>query len=64
MASGYFSASNQNNTVVNILRDYLFKFQLERNSLTNTPFELTLCASASSDNSLIHASVDWEEISR
>jgi hypothetical protein len=64
MASGYFSASNQNNTVVNILRESLFKFQLERNSLTNTPFELTLCASSSLDNSLVHASIDWEEISR
>lgn len=61
---GYFSASNQNNTTINILREALFKFQLERNGLTNTPHELSLALSSSSDNSLVHASLDWEEISR
>jgi hypothetical protein len=46
------------------LKEALFKFQLERNNLTKTPFELTLAAAASSGNSEIHALVDWEEISR
>ena len=64
LASGYFSASNQNNANVDILKEALFKFQLERNSLTKTPFEISLAAAASLDNSNIHASIDWEEISR
>jgi hypothetical protein len=64
MASGYFSASNQNNTNINILREALFRFQLERNSLTNSPYEITLAVSSSLDNSSVHASIDWEEISR
>ena len=64
LASGYFSASNQNNTTINILREALFKFQLERNTFTLTPFELTLAISASLDSSQVHASIDWEEISR
>jgi hypothetical protein len=64
LASGYFSASNQNNTVINIPRESLFKFQLERNSLTSTPYEISLVLSSSIDNSLVHASIDWEEISR
>jgi hypothetical protein len=64
MASGYFSASNQFNSNVDILKESLFKFQLERNTLNNTPFELTLAAVASVTNSNIHCSLDWEEISR
>lgn len=64
LASGYFSASNQNNANVDILKEALFKFQLERNNLTKTPFEITLAAAASLGNSDIHASIDWEEISR
>jgi hypothetical protein len=64
LASGYFSASNQNNSNVDILKEALFKFQLERNSLTKTPFEITLAAAANSNDSKIHASIDWEEISR
>ena len=42
----------------------LFKFQLERNGLTNTPFELTLCVAASINGSDIYASMDWEEVTR
>jgi hypothetical protein len=64
LASGYLSASNQSNTVVDILKEALFKFQLERDGLNNKPFELTLVAAASLGNSSIHSSMDWEEISR
>jgi hypothetical protein len=64
LASGYFSSSNQNNTTINILRDAIFKYQLERNTFTLTPFELTLAISSSIDSSVVHASIDWEEISR
>jgi hypothetical protein len=64
LASGYFSASNQSNSNIDILKEALFKFQLERNGLAGIPFELTLAVAASSANSVIHASMDWEEISR
>ena len=64
LGSGYFSASNQNHTTINILREALFKFQLERNGLTETPHELSLALSSSLGNSQVHASLDWEEISR
>lgn len=64
LASGYLSASNHSNTSVDILKEALFKFQLERNGLTSTPFELSLAATASSANSDIHGSMDWEEVSR
>ena len=64
LASGYTSGSNQGSASVDILKEALFKFQLERNGLTNTPFELSLVASASTNGGDIFGSVDWEEISR
>jgi hypothetical protein len=64
LAEGYSSASNQAVTAVDILKEALFKFQLERDGLTGTPYELTVVASASLANANIHASMDWEEISR
>jgi len=64
LASGYTSGSNQGSTAIDILKEALFKFQLERNGLTNAPFELSLIAAASSNGGSIFASMDWEEISR
>jgi hypothetical protein len=63
LASGYFTSTQQSSVPVDILKEALFKFQLERDGLTGTPYELTLVASASL-NADIHASMDWEEISR
>jgi len=42
LASGFFNASNQGVTQVDIPKESLFKFQLERNGLTGVPYELTL----------------------
>jgi hypothetical protein len=64
LASGYTSGSNQGSTSVDILKEALFKFQLERNGLTGAPFELSLVASASTNGGDIFGSMDWEEISR
>jgi hypothetical protein len=65
LASGFLNASNQASPNLDILKEALFKFQLERNSLTKTPFELTLVAAAdTTNNSGMFASMDWEEVSR
>jgi hypothetical protein len=64
LAEGYSSASNQAVTAVDILKEALFKFQLERDGLTGTPYELSVVAAASLANASIHTSMDWEEISR
>jgi len=63
LASGYFSSSNQGTTSVDILKEALFKFQLERNTFTSTAFELTLIV-ASDGGGSVFASIDWEEVSR
>ncbi len=65
LASGFLNSSNQGSPNLDILKEALFKFQLERNDLTKTPFELTLIAATdTSNNSGMFASMDWEEISR
>ena len=64
VASGYFSSTNQGISKVDILKQALFKFQLERNSLTSTPSELTLIVASASSNDTLVASIDWEEVTR
>jgi len=64
LAQGYFTSTNQSSGFIDVLKEALFKFQLERNGLTSSPFELTLALTASSGSSDVHASTDWEEISR
>jgi hypothetical protein len=64
LASGFFNASNQGASQVDILKEALFKFQLERNGLTATPYELTLIIASDSSSDTVVASLDWEEISR
>ena len=64
LASGFFSASNQGTTQIDILKEALFKFQLERNGLTSTSFEITIVVASSGGNDAVVASMDWEEVSR
>jgi hypothetical protein len=64
LASGFFNATNQGAGQVDILKEALFKFQLERNGLTATPYELTLIIASDSASDTVVASLDWEEISR
>jgi hypothetical protein len=64
LASGYTYGSNQGAAPVDILKEALFSFQLERNSFTSTPYELTLVAASGTAGADIYASMDWEEISR
>lgn len=64
LASGFTSGSNQGSTPVDILKEALFSFQLERDSFTTTPYELTLVAASNTNGADMYASMDWEEVSR
>jgi hypothetical protein len=64
LASGFFSATNQGGSQIDILKEALFHFQLERNGLTLTPFEITMVIASDGSNDTVVASTDWEEISR
>ena len=63
LASGYLNSSNQGSQPIDILKEALFKFQLERDTFTSTAFELTLAVTSDGGGS-IFASLDFEEISR
>jgi hypothetical protein len=64
LASGFLTSSTQASVSLDILKEALFAFQLERNSFTNTPYEITLVIAASTNTELVYASMDWEEVSR
>lgn len=64
LACGFLNSSNQGSPTIDILKEALFKFQLERNGLTSTPYELNLVITAATSNQTVFASMDWEEISR
>ena len=64
LASGFTTATTQSAVPVDILREALFKFQLERNGLTGTPYEITLCAASQTAGADVYASLDWEEVTR
>ena len=63
LASGFFSSSQQSSASIDILKEALFKFQLERNGLSGTPYELTLVCATADAGADVFASLDWEEIS-
>lgn len=64
LASGFTTSTTQSSMPVDILKEALFKFQLERNGLTKTPYELTVCATSQSAGANMYASMDWEEVTR
>lgn len=64
LASGYTQGSNQGAAPVNLLREALFKFQLERNGLSLIPYEIALAVAVDQATSTVYGSIDWEEISR
>ena len=64
LASGFFSSNNQSSPSINILKEALFKFQLERDSFTSTPEILTITLSADTATQNAYATMDWEEVTR
>jgi len=64
LAQGYIGITNQASQTIDILKEALFKFQLQRNGLTNTPEPLTIAMSGSVNTVSALASMDWEEITR
>ena len=64
LASGFFTATANTSVSVDILRAALFSNQLERDGLTNAPYEFTVILAAGTNNETAFASMDWEEITR
>ena len=64
VAQGYFASDTQSVMPIQILKEALFKFQLERNSLTGNSYPLTISVTSLNAGDDILATMDWEEISR
>lgn len=64
LASGFLTSTTQSSTSVDILKEALFKFQLERDSMANTTYPLTLAVASAGAGDDVLATMDWEEISR
>ncbi len=58
--SGIYNSTNQSAAGVN-LDGEMFKFQLERNGLANTPVIFTLAMTSRTNTSNVVASMDWQE---
>ena len=63
-AGGFANGSNQGANVVDIPKSELFKFQLERDSLAGTYYEITLVVSPGINTASVLGSLDWEEVTR
>jgi hypothetical protein len=64
LATGYLTSSSQASVSTDVLKDSLFRFQLERNYFTTDPHEICLAVTASTNTELVYGSMDWEEITR
>jgi hypothetical protein len=63
LAKGYISSTTQSNNAIDILKEALFQFQLQRNGFTSTPEEFSLLVQTKVAGDDVYASIDWEEIS-
>ena len=64
LAQGYIGITNQASQTIDVLKEALFKFQLQRNGLTSAPETITIAMAASVNTVNCLASMDWEEITR
>ena len=64
LASGWLSTSNQSAGSIDLLKEALFKFQMERNTFTSTPESISLTVGCNTASADVYASLDWEEITR
>ena len=64
LASGWVSSAKKDAGRIDILKEALFKFQLERNTFTNTAEPISLVIGCDSSSNDVYASLDWEEVTR
>ena len=64
LASGWVGTSNQSAGSIDLLKEALFKFQLERNSFTSTPEPISLVVACDTASAKTYSTLDWEEITR
>lgn len=64
LATGYLGVATQASQAIEILKEALFRFQLERDGLNGGTTIFTVAAAGASNGDDAFASIDWEEITR
>jgi hypothetical protein len=64
LASGYFNSSNQGSPTIDLPKEDLFSYQLERDPYTGTPVTLTLAVAGANNATSVLGSVNWQEVTR
>lgn len=59
--TGFFSSTAQSRSIVD-LDSTLFRYQLERNTFTNTAFIFTVAVAAKDNNRSLYVAIDWDEV--
>jgi hypothetical protein len=58
----YFVGSSQGTQPVQLTKDDLFQFQLQRNGLTGTPTEFSILVTADTNNAAVLTALGWDEV--
>ena len=64
LVGGFLNSSNQGSPTIDILRNALFKFQLQRNTFTDSAESFTLAVASDTNAYGVWGGVDWDEITR
>jgi hypothetical protein len=64
LASGWLSSTNQSAGNIDLLKEALFKFQMERNTFTSTAETISLVVACDTASAKTYSTLDWEEITR
>jgi hypothetical protein len=64
LATGYLSSTIQASVNTDVLKEALFRFQLERDPFIPDPHEICLAVAGSANSDVVYGSMDWEEITR
>jgi hypothetical protein len=64
LASGWVSSTNQSAGSIDLLKEALFKFQMERNTFTSTPEAISLVVGCDTAAAKTYSTLDWEEVTR
>lgn len=62
LAQGYVAANTQGQNALEATTEDLFKYQLQRNSFTSTPTEITFVVKSKVDGDTGFGAIDWEEV--
>jgi len=62
LQQGFLGITNQSSSDITLGKDSLFTYQLQRNSFTSTPEDMTLAMQGGTNSDTGTGSIDWEEV--